>query len=65
MITPTKKLGKRLQVATLPWSDHMTFKKMLGGHCFLFKGKMYVGETKERLMVCVVAKKNGRSKGAA
>lgn len=56
-MTPSEELVKRLQVATLPWTSHMTEKKMFGGHCFLFKGKMCVGETKERLMVRVVAHK--------
>ncbi|QIE58472.1 TfoX/Sxy family protein [Rasiella rasia] len=47
----------RLQTASIPWSSHISEKKMFGGHCFLFKGKMCFGETKERLMVRVVADK--------
>ena len=50
-------LVRRLQTAIIPWSSHVTEKKMFGGHCFMYKGKMCVGETKERLMVRVVPEK--------
>ena len=56
-MTTSEELVKRLQLATLPWAAYMTEKRMFGGHCFLFKGKMCVGETKERLMVRVVPEK--------
>ncbi len=49
----SEEIVRRLKVATLPWSSHITEKKMFGGHCMLFKGKMCVGEIKERLMVRV------------
>jgi TfoX/Sxy family transcriptional regulator of competence genes len=44
-------------VATLPWADHISEKKMFGGPYVLYKGKMSVGETKGRLMVRVVSEK--------
>ena len=47
----------RIRAATLPWTDQMTEKKMFGGTCFLYKGKMCVGETKKRLMVRIVSEK--------
>lgn len=49
----SEEIVRRLKVATLPWTSHITEKKMFGGHCMLFKGKMCVGETKERLLVRV------------
>ena len=56
-MTPSEELVNRLQIAMLPWTAHITEKRMFGGHCFLFKGKMCVGETKQRLMVRVVQEK--------
>ena len=57
----TKETGldliRRLRVATLPWANHISEKKMFGGLCVLYKGKMSVGETKGRLMVRVVSEK--------
>ena len=53
----SEEIVRRIRVATLPWSDHVSEKKMFGGSCFLYKGKMCVGETKERLMVRVVPEK--------
>ena len=50
-------LIKRLRVATLPWASRIVEKKMFGGVCILYKGKMSVGETKGRLMVRVVSEK--------
>ncbi|MAZ72983.1 MAG: hypothetical protein CMC70_07525 [Flavobacteriaceae bacterium] len=52
-MTQSEEIVKRLKVAILPWTSHMTEKKMFGGYCLLFKGKMCIGETKERLMVRV------------
>ena len=52
-----KDLIRRLRVTTLPWADHISEKKMFGGLCVLYKGKMSVGETKGRLMVRVVSEK--------
>jgi TfoX/Sxy family transcriptional regulator of competence genes len=47
----------RLTVALEPWKDSIVSKRMFGGTCFLYKGKMCVGETKERLMVRIVSEK--------
>ena len=52
-MTPSEQLIRRIQSATLPWAAQMSERKMFGGHCFLYKGKMCLGETKERLMVRV------------
>ncbi|PKA84230.1 TfoX/Sxy family transcriptional regulator of competence genes [Ulvibacter sp. MAR_2010_11] len=53
----SEELVRRIRVAVLPWTSHITEKRMFGSACFLFKGKMCVGETKERLMVRVVSEK--------
>ncbi len=57
MKNKSEELIKRLQMATKPWERQITGKKMFGGYCILYKGKMCVGETKGRLMVRVVANK--------
>lgn len=51
----TEDLLRRIRVALKPWEDDITEKKMFGGYCFLYKGKMCVGETKQRLMVRVMS----------
>lgn len=51
---------KRIQLALKPWADDITEKRMFGGYCFLYKGKMCVGETKHRLMVRVPSKEMKR-----
>lgn len=48
---------KRLQAALAFWGEDITQKRMFGGDCFLYKGKMCVGEIKEKLMVRVLADK--------
>ena len=53
----SEELIKRLKVALSPWNEDITEKRMFGGYCFLYKGKMCVGETKERLMVRVISEK--------
>ena len=57
MTQNSEDLIRRLKVALLPWTAHITEKKMFGGYCFLYKSKMCVGETKERLMVRVISEK--------
>ena len=47
----------RIRAAVLPWASHMKEKRMFGGTCFLYKGKMCVGETKGRLMARVISEK--------
>lgn len=49
----SEEILKRIRVALNPWNEDIEEKRMFGGTCFLFKGKMCVGETKERLMVRV------------
>lgn len=57
-MNPTSiEIVKRIQVAIVPWGEYIVEKRMFGGNCFLYKGKMCVGETKERLMVRVVSEK--------
>lgn len=53
----SEELILRIKAAITPWKEHITGKRMFGGYCFLYKGKMCVGETKERLMVRVVSEK--------
>ena len=50
-------ITKRLRVALQPWDQHLVEKRMFGGVCFLYKGKMSVGETKGRLVVRVISEK--------
>lgn len=50
-------LLKRIRKALTPWQMDITEKKMFGGTCFLYKNKMCVGETKNRLMVRVIGAK--------
>ncbi len=55
-MTPNSEdIVKRLRIALSPWKLDIVEKRMFGGTCFLFKGKMCVGETKTRLMVRVPA----------
>lgn len=48
---------KRLDKAMNPWKEHVLCKKMFGGSCYLYKGKMTIGETKQRLVVRVISDK--------
>jgi len=57
MENPSEELIKRLKVAVNHWKNDITEKRMFGGYCFLYKGKMCVGETKERLRVRVISEK--------
>jgi len=50
----TEELVRRIRVALKPWGPDITEKRMFGGYCFLYKGKMCVGETMQRLMVRLV-----------
>lgn len=56
-MSKTEEIIKRIRVAIQPWNQDIIEKKMFGGTCFLYKGKMCVGETKERLMVRVPSEK--------
>lgn len=56
-MSTTVEILKRIRVALKPFERDILEKKMFGGTCFLYKGKMCVGETKERLMVRVPSKK--------
>ncbi len=53
----SKELIDRVRAALIPWQSHITEKRMFGGTCFLYKGKMCVGEIKQQLMVRIVAEK--------
>ena len=57
MSPKTEEILKRIRIALQPWNKDITEKRMFGGTCFLYKGKMCVGETKERLMVRVPSSK--------
>lgn len=48
---------KRLRVALKPWEQDLVEKKMFGGVCFFYKGKMCIGEIKGRLVARVVSEK--------
>ncbi len=51
----SRDIVQRIRVGLKPWSEHIMEKKMFGGYCFLYKGKMCVGETKQQLMVRVLS----------
>lgn len=53
----TDELLRRIRASLDTWSPHIEEKRMFGGTCFLYKGKMCVGETKGRLMVRVIDSK--------
>lgn len=57
MENKSEELVKRIRAAVAPWSADITEKRMFGGFCTLFRGKMSVGETKGRLMVRVISEK--------
>lgn len=57
MENKSEEIIKRIQVALLPWNENITGKRMFGGYCNLYKGKMCIGENKERLMVRVIGEK--------
>ena len=50
-------LADNIRELLVDYGDAIVEKKMFGGVCFLYKGKMCFGETKERLMVRVMADK--------
>lgn len=56
-MTSSEEILKRLELALLPWKDHLECKCMFGGSCYLYKGKMCIGETKNRLVVRVISEK--------
>ena len=57
MENKSEELIQRIRVAVIPWAEHISEKKMFGGYCVLYNGKMCVGENKERLMVRVIGDK--------
>jgi TfoX/Sxy family transcriptional regulator of competence genes len=50
-------LAKRIRNILTPYQKHVEEKKMMGGVCFMYKGKMSCGIVKEDLMVRVVHEK--------
>ena len=57
MNSKSEEIVKRIEASVIPWKENIVNKRMFGGNCFLYKGKMCVGETKERLMVRVISEK--------
>src|SRR5687768_9697298 len=56
-------LAKRIRNILTPYQKHLEEKKMIGGLCFMYKGKMSCGIVKEDLMVRVVREKYESSLG--
>ena len=50
-------LAKRIRNILTPYQKHLEEKRMIGGLCFMYKGKMSCGIVKEDLMVRVVPEK--------
>ncbi|MCB0458234.1 MAG: TfoX/Sxy family protein [Flavobacteriaceae bacterium] len=60
-MSTTEEILKRIRIALKPWQKDIVEKRMFGGTCFLYKSKMCVGETKERLMVRVPSERMAAS----
>ncbi|UXX80416.1 TfoX/Sxy family protein [Reichenbachiella carrageenanivorans] len=52
-----EELAARLRQHLAPFGESITEKKMFGGLCYLYKGKMSVGIVKDDLCVRVIASK--------
>lgn len=50
-------LAKRIRNVLTPYQKHLEEKKMMGGLCFMYKGKMSCGIVKEDLMIRVIHEK--------
>jgi TfoX/Sxy family transcriptional regulator of competence genes len=50
-------LAKRIRNILTPYQNHLEEKKMMGGLCFMYKGKMACGIVKDDLMIRVVHEK--------
>ncbi|GHC50099.1 TfoX/Sxy family protein [Ulvibacter litoralis] len=57
MGTTSLELVKRIRAGVTAWGSAITEKKMFGGYCTLYNGKMSIGEIKGRLLVRVVPEK--------
>lgn len=53
-----EELAARLRQHLEPYGDNISEKKMFGGLCYLYKGKMCVGIIKEELCVRVLSPKD-------
>lgn len=53
-----EELATRLRQHLAPYGDHITEKKMFGGMCYLYKGKMSVGIVKDDLCVRAISPKD-------
>ncbi len=45
MESKSEELIKRIQAGVIPWSDDIKGKRMFGGFCILYKGKMIVNRS--------------------
>ena len=52
-----EQLAERIKKYINPIENNFVVKKMFGGLCFLFKGKMAVGIVKDQLMARVISEK--------
>jgi TfoX/Sxy family transcriptional regulator of competence genes len=52
-----ERLAQRIRKALTPYHQHLVEKKMMGGLCFMYKGRMSCGVEQERLIVRVVDSK--------
>ncbi|MEO9965824.1 MAG: TfoX/Sxy family protein [Reichenbachiella sp.] len=53
-----EELASRIKQHLLPFGGDITEKKMFGGLCYLYKGKMSVGIVKDELCVRVISPKD-------
>ena len=57
-MNPTsEEILNRIKIALIPWKNDIEEKRMFGGSCFLYKGKMCVGEFRGQLMVRIPTEK--------
>lgn len=52
-----EELAQRIEKALEPFKKDITAKKMFGGMCYLYKGKMCVGIIKDDLCVRIISSK--------
>lgn len=55
MTPESEHICRRLKAALGPWEGKIIGKKMFGGYCYLYSGKMCIGEQKGRLVVRVLS----------
>ena len=53
----SEEILNRIRLVLAPWKSNIEEKRMFGGYCFLYKGKMCLGEFRGQLMVRIPEEK--------